>query len=180
LVNELGRGKDIGAFVVVLAAVFQLLRIYSGAKTVFADSPGFSEGGDEQSCRVPLIFAYDAALTVCDYLAEVRDLVAQSYTYQDFPLREFAEAVLKRDLSSTNVLIQLPGIHEPLAAREAFANYDLVITIHRNPTLSILLEGRASVLSAEFLENFGRHLSNAIAGLKNFDVSISSVSLNRC
>jgi amino acid adenylation domain-containing protein/non-ribosomal peptide synthase protein (TIGR01720 family) len=177
LVNELGRGKDIGAFVVVLAAVFQVLRIYSGAKTFFADSPGFSEGGDQRSGRVPLILAYDATLTVRDYLDRVREVVAQSYTYQDLPLREFAELVLKRDLPNTNVLIQLPGVHDPLPAPEAIASYDLVITIHRDRKLSILLEGRATLLSARFLENFGRHLGDAIAGLRNFEVAIGSVSL---
>ncbi|MDX6528652.1 MAG: hypothetical protein QOH41_942 [Blastocatellia bacterium] len=177
LVNDLGRGKDIGVFVVILAAMFHVMRIYSGAKTVFADSPGFSTGGDERRGSVPLIFDYDTTLTVRDYLDRVRDLVAQSYTYQDFPLDEFAEAALKRDLPITNVLIQLPGIHEPLAAREEIGSYDLVITISRNRKLSIRLEGRASVLSAQFLENFGRHLGNAIAGLGNFDVAIGSISV---
>ena len=174
LVSELGRGKDTGVFVVILAAVFHVLRIYTGASTVFADSPGFITGTDERSGSVPLIFAYDAALTVRTYLDRVRDLVAQSYTYQDFPLQEFAAGSLKRNLPTSNVLIQMPGVHEPLTEH---GSYDLVINIRRDRELSIRLEGRASVLSAQFLENVDRHLGNAIAGFADLDVSIGSLSL---
>ncbi len=49
LINELGRGKDIGVFVVVLAAVFHVLRIYSGAETICVDSPHLITGSSTGS-----------------------------------------------------------------------------------------------------------------------------------
>ncbi|MDQ3918643.1 MAG: amino acid adenylation domain-containing protein [Acidobacteriota bacterium] len=174
VLNELARGKDEGVFVVILAAVFHVLRIYTGAETIFVDSPCFLKNGGQPCGSVPLIVDYDGSLTVRAYLDRVRDLVAQSYTYQDFPLGEFAETTLKRGLPSTNVLVQLPRIHEPLADARS---YDLIISIYRERNISVRLEGRSSVLSAQFLENFGRHLSKAVAEVGHLDTLIGSASV---
>lgn len=174
VLNELGRDKDEGVFVVMLAIVFHVLRIYTGAGTIFVDSPCFRKNGDQPCDSVPLIVDYDASLTVRAYLDRVRDLVAQSYTYQDFPLGEFAERTLQRGRPSTNVLIQLPSIHEPLAGTDS---YDLIINIYRERNVSLRLEGRSSVLSAQFLDNFGRHLSKAVAEVGQLDTSLGSVSV---
>jgi amino acid adenylation domain-containing protein/non-ribosomal peptide synthase protein (TIGR01720 family) len=174
VLNELGRGKDEGVFVIMLATVCHVLRIYTGAETVFVDSPHFRMNGDQPCSSVPLIVEYDASLTVRAYLDRVRDLVSQSYTYQDFPVAEFAERTLKRGLPSTNVLIQLPGMHEPSAGTDS---YDLVVSIYRDRHVSLRLEGRSSVLSEQFLDNFGRHLSKAVEGIGCLDASIGSVPL---
>jgi amino acid adenylation domain-containing protein/non-ribosomal peptide synthase protein (TIGR01720 family) len=174
LLNELGRGKDEGVFVIITAFIFHVLRIYTGAKTIFADSPSFRTNAEQPGGSVPLVFEYDASLPLRAYLDRVRDLVAQCYTYQNFPVHEFAESHLNRCLPTTNVLIQLPGIHEPLPDN---GSYDLIISIDRGRNMTIRLAGRASVLSAQFLDNFGRHLSNAVAGAGRLDLPIGSISV---
>ncbi|HEV7473224.1 MAG TPA: hypothetical protein VGN90_04190, partial [Pyrinomonadaceae bacterium] len=177
LISELGRGKDAGVFVVVLAAVFHVLQVYSGAETLCADSPYLSSS-DEQGGSVPLIFDYDGGLSVRAHLDRVRDLVAQSYTYQEFPLREFAAGALDRNLPTTNILVQSPGMHALIPVSAARDDYDLSINIQRdNARLSVRLEGRGSVFSWQFLENFGRHLSRALAGLTDLDAAIGTISL---
>lgn len=177
LINELGRGKDTGVFVVVLAAVFHVLHVYSGAETLCADSPYLSSG-DEQDGSVPLIFDYDGSLSVRAHLDRVRDLVAQSYTYQEFPLREFAAGTLDRNPPTSNVLVQSPGMHALIPVTVTGADYDLAINIDRdNGRLSVRLEGRKSVFSQQFLENFSRHLSRALAGLADLDAAIGTISL---
>ena len=97
-IEELSRGKDIGVFVIVLAGVSQLIRIYSGSQTVLVDSPLLKVSGEGSGYNdaVPLVIEIQDERSVRTHLDGVRNAVSGSYTYQDFPIEGVAKVLLRR------------------------------------------------------------------------------------
>ncbi len=99
-----------------------------------------------------MIFDYDGSFP-CAPTSIGRDLVAQSYTYQEFPLREFAEGHLEHHPPTTNILVQSPGMHTLIASPVISDDYDLAINIHREGGRRVSPAGMSRVgFSGNFLK----------------------------
>jgi amino acid adenylation domain-containing protein/non-ribosomal peptide synthase protein (TIGR01720 family) len=172
--REASGGNDLAIFVVVLAAVFQVLQKYTGRESVFVDSPRLLTGPESEYHEpVPLVAGGCFAGSVRDFLNYVREIVAESYSYQEFPIREFAENFLKlRSCPVSNVLIRFEGIHEPAIQAD---NYDLAITITPGRPVKIELRANHRVFTQHYVNHFGRHLGNVLAGYRNGDLPLALV-----
>jgi hypothetical protein len=81
LIDELGRGQDLGALVVVIGAAALVLQTYTGSAVVAMDSPPLSgrDGSTGADPWIPLVTAIDRRLTVREYLTQHSADVAASY-----------------------------------------------------------------------------------------------------
>jgi amino acid adenylation domain-containing protein/non-ribosomal peptide synthase protein (TIGR01720 family) len=174
-VRDLSAGSDAAAFVILLGAVYHALHLYTGAAVICVDSPllnGAARGGYDS--QVPLIGEVEPGLTLEAYLDRVRRAVADSYTYQDFPISAVWETLLKRGSQArTNVFAWCPTIHERLEASDA---YDLVAEINVRPELRFVLRGRPAVFSQPYLENFGRHVGNILSQYGELQRPLADIS----
>lgn len=161
LIEELGRGQDLGAFVVVAGAVSFLLHTCTHASAIVIDTPPLAarDREDAPAEHVPLVTTTDRTLSVRDYLTRVSELVGSSYSFQPFPIAQFADVLLKRPRPRTNVLASFEGLHERPGAGEG---YDLRIEVSRAPALRIRLSGTAPAFSQEYLRTFARHLARVL------------------
>jgi amino acid adenylation domain-containing protein/non-ribosomal peptide synthase protein (TIGR01720 family) len=174
-VEQSARGKDLGVFVIVLAGVSHLIRIYSGSHTILVDSPPLRLNGESggYAGAVPLVTEIEDDGTVRSHMNRVRAVVSDSYTYQDFPIERVATVLLRqKGRPSTNVLVRLPRMHAPVAGTEF---YDLTIDIQRDAGLRIRLQGRSGVFSFDYLRQFGRHLANLLSGYRQADLRLADV-----
>ncbi len=174
-VLEVAGGKDAGIFVVVLAAIFHLTKIYTGERTAVLDSPPFASvphGG--LTGTVPLIVEVGDTFTVREHLNHVREVVMGSYTHQDALFGETAGRWLRRRRPATNVLVSYRGLHGEVGDAAA---YHLKIEVRRASRLSVALTGRAGVLDAHYLEHFGRHLKNLLAAYGDMNARLEDVPL---
>jgi len=168
-------GNDLAAFVILLGALKHALHLYTGATMICVDSPVLRAGSrSDFDLKIPLIGQVDPNFTVQRYLDQIRQAVAQSYTYQDFPVEAVWETLLKRSQQlTTNVLIWSPAIHDH---PENAASYDLVAEIRLSPKLQIILRGKSSTFAQPFLENFGRHVGNLLSGYRDLQNPLGQVS----
>ncbi len=177
IIEELGRGQDLGSLVVIVGAVSILLQVYTQVSGVVVDSPplagGDGETGPEGLEAVPLVTAVDRARSVREYLTSVSETVAGSYSHQSFPVAAFSELRLKKARPSTNVLITFVGLHETID----HAPYDLRVNIFRNSTLGLTLTGRPPSLSPEYLHTFARHLRRVLLAFQDRDARIGDIDV---
>lgn len=173
-IRNVSHGSDLSAFVILVGGIFCVLEKYSASSNVFADSPRLAtEAHSGFSDLVPLIGPPDRGLTVRGYLNRIREMVQGSYSYQDFPIGDFAQRICNnRPLS--NVFVRFDKLHEPARAS---ANHDLNITISGGEAFGIALEANPAVFTLHFLKHFARHLRNVIVAFANLDQPLSSVSL---
>ncbi len=173
VLERLAAGKNLSAFVVLLTALFQVLRHYSATTSLFLDSPRLSAGPMAgPASAVPLSDASRPGATVRESLNQVRNGVQRSYSYQDFPIAALAHK-LHGETRTTNVAIRFDGIHEDWPA----ANYDLLIEIRQRTRYELILTGRPTVFTRHYLEHFARHLGNVLAGFDQLDAPLDTVSL---
>jgi amino acid adenylation domain-containing protein/non-ribosomal peptide synthase protein (TIGR01720 family) len=174
--DEASKSNALGAFVILLAAIFQVLRVYTGAQTLFVDSPRLITGREpENGDQLPLLAADAAGITVREHLKIVREIVAQSYSYQDFPIGQFVEGFLKRKpLPATNLCVHFESVHQSAAALDG---YDLAIAISRAASLEIRLQANPTAFTMHYLQHFSRHLRNVIAGYRDLDRPLDRVAL---
>ncbi|HEY6927895.1 MAG TPA: amino acid adenylation domain-containing protein, partial [Steroidobacteraceae bacterium] len=172
--GKLSQGKTVNALVVVLSALAHVLRTYSNIGSVFIDTPRLAgELASAHADCIPLVMPPSRDATVREYLNLVREVVQGSYTYQDFPIADFARKLLETT-RATNVYVRFEEIHEDAAPSP---QHDLTIAIRRNPTLEISLRANERVFTHHYLEHLGRHLRNVIAGLGDLDKPLKSIAL---
>ena len=174
-VQDLSAGNDAAAFVILLGAIYHALHLYTGATVICVDTPLLSAAArGSYDSQVPLIGEVVPSFTLETYLDRVRRGVADSYTYQDFPMSAVWEILLKRGSQArTNVLVWCPAIHEEL---ERSDTYDLVAEINARPELRFTLRGKPSVFSQPYLENFGRHVGNILSQYREFQRPLTDIS----
>jgi non-ribosomal peptide synthetase component F len=129
-----------------------------------------------------LVISVDRTLSVRDYLKQASERISSSYSYQLFPVGQFAEVLLKRDRPRTNVLVTFTGLHAGLHAGlhdapAAASDYDLQVTISRAPALAIRLTGRTPAFSREYLQTAARHLEHVLAAFADRSVTLSEVDM---
>jgi len=174
-IDELGRGQDAGALVVIVAAVSLLLHIYTRAAVVAIDSAPLAGDGDAQpDGLIPLVTAVDTMLPVRDYLKQVSETVASSYSYQPFPIAQFSDLRLKRPRPKTNVVVSFEGLHHAAAD---IGSYDFQIVISRNPELGIRLTGHAPAFSRQYLQTFARHLARVLEAFRDRSILLADIDV---
>jgi amino acid adenylation domain-containing protein/non-ribosomal peptide synthase protein (TIGR01720 family) len=174
-VRDLSAGNDAAAFVILLGAFYHALHLHTGATVICVDSPLLKaavRGGYDP--QVPLIGEVEPSFTLETYLDRVRRTVADSYTYQDFPISAVWEILLKRGSQArTNVLVWCPAIHERVERSDA---YDLVAEINVRPEFRFTLRGKPSAFSQPYLKNFGRHVGNILSQYREFQRPLADIS----
>jgi amino acid adenylation domain-containing protein/non-ribosomal peptide synthase protein (TIGR01720 family) len=177
LIDELGRGQDLGALVVVIGAAALVLQTYTGSAVVAMDSPPLSgrDGSTGADPWIPLVTAIDRRLTVREYLTQLSADVAASYSFQAFPIALVAERLLNRPRPATNVRIAFGGLHETSAGTDAV--HDLEIDIVRAPALGIRLTGRTPAVSRDYLQLLADHLARALDGFAHRDAVLDDIDL---
>lgn len=171
--DKLAAGNELGAFVVLLAALFRVLARYGDTSAAFVETPGLvAAAARDLTDPVPLFDAIEPGPTVRAYLNQLRDTVQRSYSYQDFPVAALAHQ-LHGERRTTNVGVRFDGLHEAWAA----ADYDLSIEIRRRAGYEIVLTGRPTVFTLHYLRHLARHLGNVVAGFGALDAPLDTVSL---
>ncbi|RBL66852.1 non-ribosomal peptide synthetase, partial [Pseudomonas sp. MWU13-2625] len=166
-------GNELGAFVVLLAALFRVLERYNGAAGLFVASPRLIVGpASDPADAVPLLDAGEPGPTVRAYLNQLRDRVQRSYSYQDFPVAALAHN-LHGERRMTNVGVRFDGLHDAWAS----ADHDLSIEIRHRERYEIALTGRPTVFTLHYLQHLARHLRNVVAGFGALDAALDTVSL---
>jgi amino acid adenylation domain-containing protein/non-ribosomal peptide synthase protein (TIGR01720 family) len=165
LIDELGRGQDAGALVVVVAAASYLLHVYARTAVVAIDSAPLAgdDAGGPAPELIPLVTPVNGGLSVRDYLTQVSAIVGGSYTYRSLPIARFAELRLKRARPRTNVFVAFSGLHVDAGAEA----HDLQIRLARTPELTIQLTGRAPAFPDVYLRSFARHLARVLEGFRD-------------
>ena len=175
LVGELGKGQDLGVLAVVSGAIAAVLHAHTRAGVIAVDSPPLlGDGAGTDRAFVPLVMPVDPAMTVRDYLKQVGQNVASSYSFQDFPLGQFSDVVLKRPRPATNVAVSFDGL---LGTVSGPISHDLRIAVARTPDTSIRLSGRAPAFSPAFLRILARHLAAVLEGFRNLDTRVGDIDL---
>src|SRR5205814_9026413 len=82
--------------------------------------------GEKLTDTVNLIEEIDDELTIRQLVSNVRETVAQSYRYQNYPLQVISDERELELKTRTNVLVYSPQLHHP---PEALEQYDLVIQV---------------------------------------------------
>jgi amino acid adenylation domain-containing protein len=173
VLDTLAAGKDLGAFVVLLTALFQVLRQHHGAPGLFVNTPHLgADAATAPADPVPLRDVYQPDATVRDTLNRVREQVQRSYAYQDFPIAALARK-LHGDAPVTNVGVRFDGLHAAWTA----ADYDLSIEIRHHARYEIALTGRPTVFTLACLQHLARHLRTVLAGFGALDAPLDAVSL---
>jgi len=173
LIEELGRGQDAGVFVVIAGAASYLLHVCTQASTIVIDTPQLANGGHGEEL-IPIVTTIDRSMTIRDYLARVGEAVSSSYSYQPFPIGQFAEVMLKRTRPSTNVIASLTGFH---GAPPVTGHHDLQIVVSRDPGLTIRLTGRAPSFSRAYLQLFARHLARVLESFSDRSVTLDGIDV---
>ncbi|HLK62420.1 MAG TPA: amino acid adenylation domain-containing protein [Bryobacteraceae bacterium] len=169
-IGKVARESDLAAFTVILAAVFQLVRIYSREDVVRLGSPKLSSsGGAANDGMIPLVCRYESGITVREFLDRVGTTVSTSYTYQDFPVETQAGAAAR-----SNVRIHFDGVHEPLPQ---ISSHGLNITVERAPDIRICLVASPREFEEGFLRGFARHLGNILHSFQQLDTLLDDVEV---
>ena len=173
VLEKLAAGNALGAFVVLLAALFRVLGRYDGAAGLFVASPPLIAGPASGAAEpLPLLDAGAPGPTVRAYLNQLRDAVQRSYSYHDFPVAALAHK-LHGERRATNVGVRFDGLHEAWAS----ADYDLSIEIRHRERYEIVLTGRPTVFTLHYLQHLARHLRNVVAGFGALDAPLDTISL---
>ena len=178
--RDTAHANALSTFVILLAALFRVLEKYSGSHDCFVRTPRLAtergpEPTEEFAGSIPLIAISSAGLTVREYLNRVREMVQGSYTYQEFPVDDFAR-MLPRKKPATNVEIHFEGLHEP-ASTHCAPDSDLWIVIRGSDRIAIALHANPKIFTLHFLEHFARHWRNVVAEFGALDSPIEAVSL---
>ena len=170
LLDELGRGQDLGRLVILIGAVSLAVQTSTRTSGVVIDTPPLVGGGDEV---VPLVTSVDRTQSVREYLTTVSERVAGSYSHQPFPVAAFSDLLLKRPRPSTNVLVTYSGLHESFDA----SAYDLHITMTNDPQGRLRFTGRSPAFSQDYLEAFGRLLLHVLLGFRYRDLRLGDLDV---
>ena len=172
-IGEMSGGQDIAAFVILLSAVYRALHLYTNANVISVDAPQLQSDSGNDSL-IPLIAHVLTNQTVELFLNQVRQTVADSYTYQGISISAVAEIILKRQSSfKTNVFVSCAGIHKFRPYNPA---YDLAIEIQTGSKPGYVLYCKPESFSQSFLQGFARHLANIVSEFTNLQKSLVEVS----
>ena len=178
LISDIGRGQDIGILVVVVSAIAYLLHKYTGAPVIQIDSPPLKQRLEAAyaDSAVPLILlpASEGNRSIRDYLNQTRDIVAGSYSFQNFPIRQVAGVLLRKPEPKTNVAVVFPAIHDSTPAVD---EYDLCVIISRDPDLRVQFRGNARAFSCAYLQAFARHCGNVLQSYGSLSLPLAKVGL---
>lgn len=173
VVADLGKGKDLGTFVVCAGALALVLRQHTRAATVVMDTPPLA-GAEPGHELLPLVAAPDGAETLRAFLARFGERVGGTFSFAPFPVSAFSDAVLQQPRPATNVALTFEGLQ---AATPAAGDYDLHVTVAAAPALRIRLTGRAPAFSVDYLQALARHLARALEAFAQRDTRIDDVDL---
>ena len=182
LLSDIGRGADLGLFVVIVSAVSYLLHTCTGAPIVTIDSPPLPQPIDEPAAdhAIPLVAAVDGTASIRDHLARTSDTIAQSYTYQQFPIAQVCDVLLKKPRPRTNVFMSCRGLHD----RRTIPGdgYDLTVLVVSDPetagsTLTLEIDARTPAFSREYLRTFTRHLGNVLEAYGDLSLLLNQIDV---
>ena len=172
-----GNEQDLGVFVVLLTSFMYLLSKYTDHKIITLKSPLLA-GGDAANLHaedVILAETIDDSRTLKELLGGVRQTVAQSYKFQNFPLQTILSFEELESKGNTNVFISFPQIHREY---DADGSYDLVLEIARQERLiNLKFVYQASSFDESFVQAFAGHYQNVLASFKSPTARLSEVSL---
>ena len=177
LLREIGRGEDLGLFAVLVSAVSYLLHTHTSAPVIALDSPPLDRGADEVVAErtIPLIAHMDGTASIRAHLAQTSEAIAKSYTYQDFPIAQACDLLLKKARPKTNVLVACHELHGPSALADGC---DLrLVLVCGEPELSIQIEGRTPAVSPEYLRILARHLGNVLEAYRDLDLPLNRIDV---
>jgi fengycin family lipopeptide synthetase D len=176
VINEISGGSALAAFVIVLSGIQYLLSWYSGRKTLAIDTPFLKKVSSQKGNkgRVPLIELVDGRLTVRDFVNRVKQSVADSYAYQDYPIEALHAAITQQPTSNllSDVRVYCPLIHE---APESDLTYSLDISISRDIETTVKIESDGVMLEDHTISLLGSHLIKFISAIRDSAIRLSEL-----
>ena len=149
--------RDLTSFVVLLAALEQVLGIYARQTCIIVDTPGFRfrpAGG-----HVSIIEQLHPYLTIGDFLNQVRQTLDESYRYQDFNREEVADHEFHLPHTTSPILLTYSQIHHSPKTTD----YPMAIFLEREQnTYRWSIEADSRQFDAAFLEDFCRHWQHVL------------------
>ena len=174
-IGHLGRHDDLGVSAVVLAAVSVALAAATRGEQVVIETPQLADAaGSGAEPFVPVVLTADAESTVRAHLQQVAAVLADTYSFQPFPVREFAAFRSPRALPATNVCFALEGLH---AATPPGPEHQLRVRVSRAPSLQIALEGVGEALPEDYLHALAALVTRAIRAYGQLDGRLTDVDL---
>jgi len=148
---------------VCLSAIHQLLARYAGTDTVVVNTPLYKLTSDKTyyAAEVPLCQHLDWSNTIRESLLSVKAIVANGYTYQNFPLEILNDESAHRQAADlSNVLFYCPAVHHDPGNSH---RYDFLISME-NPDKDLRLTVTYNTLlfNGHFVDAFLNHLETLI------------------
>ena len=177
LICSTGNDQDLGIFVVLLASFMALLSKYTGRQIVTVKSPLLARKDltNVHADEVILAHNIDDARTLKEILSAVRETVAQSYKFQNFPLQAVFSPEELETNGNTNVLISYPQIHR---AHEATDNHDLILEITRHDrSIHLRFVYKPGSFDELFIESFARHYQRFLTSFESPATCLRDVNI---
>jgi amino acid adenylation domain-containing protein len=177
IIDEVSNGHHLGAFVILLSGIQYLLSWYTGRKTMVIDTPFLKSHSARTGNRkqASLIEAIDDQLTVRDFLGAVKQTVAESYSYCDYPVEALHSTMTQQPgvKFQADISICYPLIHE---AFDGLSKYPLNITITRGRETILRVESDGTVLENHLVALLGSHLVTFISSIHNTSVRLNELN----
>lgn len=166
-------GDGLATTALVASALSIVLGQHAKADTVVVDTPPLAIDVVAADTALPTVIPLASEGTLDAHLAMVAGLFSATYTHQDFPLTAFATTCLGRPRPSSNVLLQVDGVH---ASCDATA-YDVHIVVAHDSDLTVTVHGRAPSCPPEFVTLLATHLGEALAAHAIRSLPMASVDI---
>jgi amino acid adenylation domain-containing protein len=178
LIANIGKGKEIGKFVVFLSALIYLIYRYTGEEIIWLDSPLLQEYDQHSDVAevVPLIFQINEDVSIRDLLRQVQETVSKSYTFQNFPIHKLWKESLVT--SCTSLFISDNLIHSNYPNISSEYNFIFRVKTDNNDNKWIIsFEDRQGFFPIEFVHRMENHLNIVLSQFMSLEKTLYQLEI---
>lgn len=179
-VIKLANGSSLSIYLFVLSTFNILLHKYTGNKDLIVGIPSYRSPSDISGI-LPLRLQVNNKLNFKEFLLEVKDIVINAYTHQDYPLNELLDLLAvpqaQNRCSLYDIVILLENIHNQNCIADL--NNDLTVSFSVNNSV---IEGKIiysqSLFKDDAIAKLVSHYLNVVETvIENIDTQIENIVL---
>jgi non-ribosomal peptide synthetase component F len=177
MIDALTHGQALGRFVLGLAALFQTISRFTDSSIVAIKTPLYraADQGERFADVVNLIEEVRDEQTLKEFASTLKQTVAKSYQYQNYPLEALLEPQELEPKTRNSILVFSPDLHD---APGDLTRYDLAIGLVANDAaISLAIHYNERLFDDAIIDSFATSCREALRAFKRPDALLKRVDL---